>query len=47
MTKESYIKEFGYIILNNDEALLSTSIRIHYFMKIYLRQNEMPDYMWN
>ena len=47
MKKETYIKEFGYTILDSDEALLRLNIKINYFMKVCLFQSELPGYMWN
>ena len=47
MTKETYIKEFGYEILEGDEVLLRFNTHILHFMEVYISQTELPDYMWN
>ena len=47
MTKKTYIKEFGYEILEADEANLRLTMYVLYFMEIYLSQSELPGYMWN
>ena len=47
MTKSKYIKEFGYEILNGDEAHLRLTMYVLYFMEVYLKQSELPGYMWN
>ena len=47
MTKKTYIKEFGYEILEGDEILLRFDMYVLYFMEVYLSQSELPDYMWN
>ena len=47
MTKKTYIKEFGYEILEADESLLRLDMYILYFMEVYISQTELPGYMWN
>lgn len=47
MTKKTYIKEFGYEILEADESLLRLDMYILYFMEVYISQSELPNYMWN
>ena len=47
MTKQSYIKEFGYVILDNNEAVLSTQLYTMFFMNVCLFQSGIPNYMWN
>ena len=46
MTKSKYIKEFGYEILEADEANLRLTMYVLYFMEVYLSQSELPGYMW-